>query len=510
MLRRASDAERLTNEARSKRESLEKRLASVRAKLEEHRGELVPSVTEVGGAWTLKLKERLVELQLQYMDLKIQNYPPTHPKLQALENEISETKQSLTAEAEAIAKGQDVVDPLDQIAQYTRDVASLQIEIHSLRAQEQALEKIVTTYNGALQDLPEKEFRLARLKRERDANWSTYSMLRDKFAQVRLEEAENIPSMRIIDAAQVPTRPAKPNKKLNLALGLVLGVLAGFGVSFVRESSIRVVESAGEVALATGWRVLASIPRIDAVSKRAVREFGGTHLNGRDARSITRRLVSALEPQSAPAEAFRVLRTQLGFLGFGDQVRTVLVTSNRAADGKSTIAANLAIGAASSGGRTLLIDAETRRPKLHRVFGCPREPGLTDLLASQNGSPSAVLHKTAIENLELLCSGSRVSRAHDNIAPTMESLRWRLDEVRAIYNFVILDTPPILLTHDTALLSSLVDGVLLVVNSKHFDLEMLRSTKELLANARARVLGVVLNDVESLAPYKYEYYSVHE
>jgi capsular exopolysaccharide synthesis family protein len=220
--------------------------------------------------------------------------------------------------------------------------------------------------------------------------------------------------------------------------------------------------------------------------------------------------VSALEPQSAPAEAFRVLRTQLGFLGFGDQVRTVLVTSNRAADGKSTIAANLAIGAASSGGRTLLIDAETRRPKLHRVFGCPREPGLTDLLASQNGSPSAVLHKTAIENLELLCSGSRVSRAHDNIAPTMESLRWRLDEVRAIYNFVILDTPPILLTHDTALLSSLVDGVLLVVNSKHFDLEMLRSTKELLANARARVLGVVLNDVESLAPYKYEYYSVHE
>lgn len=511
ILRRASDAEKLRNEAQSKRESSEKRLRSVQAKLEEQRGDLVPTVTDVGSAWTHRLQENLVELQVQYMDLKVQNYPPTHPKLQALENEIAETKASLIRKAEEIAAGLDVLDPLDQIAEYTREAANLQIEIQSYRAQEEALQQIVSTYGATLQDLPEQEFRLARLSRERDANWSTYSLLREKYAQVRLEEAENIPSMRIIDAAQVPTRPAKPRKKLNLVLGMLLGGLSGFGIAFVRESSMRVAQSAQEVANVTGWRVLASIPRIERISaKRASRRLGRDANNGRESDAIKRRLVSILEPESGAAEAFRVLRTQLAFLGFGDEIRTVLVTSNLAADGKSTIASNLAIGLASSGGSTLLIDAETRRPKLHRVFGCPREPGLTDLLEAQNGSPLSVVQKTSVENLELLCSGSRIETPHDNVAPTIERLRWRLQEIRNLYKFVVIDTPPVLLTHDTALLSSLVDGVVLVVNSKRFDVEMLQSTRDLLANAHANVLGVVVNDVESIAPYRYEYYSVQE
>ncbi len=510
-LRRTSDAEKLKNEARSKRESLEERLVSVRSELEKRRVGLVPNVTDVGSAWTQRLQEKLVELQVQYMDLKVQNYPPTHPKLQALEKEINDIKKSLTAKAEEIAAGLDVVDPLDQIAQYTIEAANLQIEIEALRAQEEALQRIVGSYNETLKQLPEQEFRLARLTRERDGNSSTYSMLRDKLSQVRLEEAETLPSMRIIDTAQVPTRPSRPRKKLNLALGLVLGGLVGFGIGFVRESSARVVESAGEIANATGWRVLASIPRIGRVSsRRATHELGPDGRNGREAAAIKRRLVTALDPQSGPAEAFRLLRTQLGFLGFGDQVRTIVVTSNLASDGKSTIASNLAIGTASSGGSTLLIDAETRRPKLHRVFGCSREPGLTDLLSASNGSTDAAVQRTTIKNLGLLCSGSRIERPHDNVAPALERLRWRLEEARRQYDYVIIDTPPLLLAHDTALLSSIVDGVLLVVNSKLFDTEMLRSTREILANAGAHVLGVVLNDVESLAPYRYEYYSVSE
>jgi tyrosine-protein kinase Etk/Wzc len=509
MLRRASDAERLHNEARSKREALQQRLTTVVAKLDEHRGELVPLVTEVGSSWTQRLKEKLVELQLQYMDLKVQNYPPTHPKMRALAKEIEETKQNLVKQAEEIASGQEVVDPIDQIAQYSLEAASLQIEIQSLTAQEEALERIVSKYTAALQNLPEKEFQLARLERERDANASTYSLIRDKFAQVRLEEAANLPSMRVIDRAHVPTKPVKPRKKLNLALGMVLGALAGFGVAFVRESSTRVVESAHEVVHTTGWRVLASIPKIARVSsKSATRQLGSERGNGRETRAIQRRLVSALEPQSGPAEAFRLLRTQLGFLGFGGDIRTLLVTSTRAADGKSTVAANLAIGTASSGGRTLLVDAETRRPKLHLVFGCQREPGLTDLLEWQEGDARSVIQKTGIENLDLLTSGARIATAHDSFAPTFENVKARLEEARYSYEFVVVDTPPIVLAHDTALLSSVVDGVILVINSKHFDTEMLQSAKELLQNAGASVLGVVLNDVESLAPYRYEYYSV--
>lgn len=509
MLRVASDAERMHNDASSRREALEKRLATVAAKLDEHRVDLVPNVTDVGGAWARKLKDKLVDLQLEYMDLKLQNYPPTHPKMRELEEEIADTKESLTATAQEIADGEEVVDPLGQIVEYTQEAAKLQIEIQSLRAQERALEDIVTKYNTALQDLPEKEFRLARLQRERDANKSTYSLLRDKYATVRLEEAETIPSLRVIDVAQVPRRPIKPRKKLNLALGLVLGGLAGFGIAFVREGSTHVVESARDVARATGWRVLVSIPRIERASSKTARRELRVGRNGRETGTMQRRLVSALQPQSGPAEAFRLLRTQLGFLGFGSEVRTILVTSTRAADGKSTVAANLAVGVASSGGRTLLVDAETRRPKLHLVFGCPREPGLTDLLELKNGSAGSVIQRTAIENLELLSSGAQIPRAHDSFAPTLENMKRRLQEARRHYEYVVIDTPPILLAHDTALLCSLVDGVLLVINSRHFEPEMLQTTKELLENARARVLGVVLNDVESLTAYSYEYYSVH-
>lgn len=514
-LRRTTEAEVLYNAAMANRRSLEERLAAIEVKLAEQRQDLVPSVTAVANPWAQRLKQKLVELQLQYMELKVQSYPPTHPKMVQLEQDIEQTKRNLIGEAEKIAGGQNVVDPIAQIEKYMSESVALQIEIESLRAQEAALRRVIDQYDVALADLPEKEFHLARLMRERDVNRKVYMMLLEKLEESRISEAEKIPSLRIFDAAQLPEEPIKPRTKLNLAVGLLLGLLGGTGLGLVQETVKAPMESTREIERLTGWPVLATIPRIDRLPRGELQHANGSNRTQRGHQRIRRGLVSFLQPDSGPAEAYRMLRTNLQFQGLGDRYRTMLVTSIGPSDGKSTTIANLAISTASVGYRTLLVDAEVRRPGMHLLFGVDREPGLSDVLGSRNGPNGDALQMqdqnsgkesniqtTWIENLQLLASGAVVRDASNTISQKAAQLRAALEDLKQDYDVILIDSPPLLLVHDTTLLASLADGVLFIVNSNRFDAELLEKAKRNLENAGADVAGAVLNHVEPTGVYK--------
>jgi len=519
----------------------------------------------VSTPWAQQLKNKLVELQTQYMDLRIQNYPPTHPKMVQLETEIERTKADLSAEAHKLAEGANVVDPVVQIEKYFTETSSLQIEIESLRAQETALKRVMDGYDSSLSTLPEKELSLAQLERDRDVNQKLYTNLLEKLEAAKISEAEKIPSIRIIDEAKIPAKPIRPRKKLNLAIGILFALFAGVGLAWFQESVVAPIGSVQALENLTGWSVLASVPRIEKLPRGKLK-LDNQPRSRAQVRRIKRHIYSQIEPYSAAAEAYRMLRTNLQFIGMGEKHRTILVTSIGPSEGKSTTLSNLAISLAKLGQKTLVVDSEVRRPVQHTAFDMTRGPGLAEILApgsqvdsgntqgngngngangngagaedvvdevwldrkpdkkhvrdepktSESKQPKRLdellneaTRSVRIRNLKIITSGDRWMDPSVTISNYAPRLKVILSQLKQRHDVVLVDAPPLMLVHDAAVVSTMVDGVIFVVNSSRVDDEALLKAKQLLENAGANVLGIVLNDFETVGAYGsyYTYYN---
>lgn len=528
VLRRVTDAEVLYNGAISKRRSLEDKLIAAQKQIESQRRGLVAAVTDATTPRAQRLKEKLVGLQLQYTDLQVQNYAPDHPKMAQLEKELTDTKASLTEEARKIATGLTVADPITQMEQLIGDSVSMGIEVQALRAQEGALQKIIHEYDADMGRLPEREFQLARLTRDRDVGQKVYSMLRERLEDSKLTEAQNLPSLRVLDAAMQPEQPVRPRKAINLAIGTILGLILGIGAASARENLGTGVDHFEELDSLTGWPVLASIPRVERLARSALVPTGNSAAVERRTR---RALLSLTDPNSAGAEAYRMLRTNLQFRGLGRDFTSLVVTSVSSTDGKSTTASNLAIACAAVGLRTLLVDAEIRRPNMHVVFGVQLVPGLSDLMdarqldrpepparhnggvgnhsavATQLAAPpvstgDAFVRHTTVPQLSILTAGTPVDNVHEAISRWQQQLTSLLAALKSHYDVILIDSPPLGIVHDAAVLAQLADRVLFVVNGLRVDVDQLQNAKRLLDSAGARVVGSVLNHMDPYGVYE--------
>jgi tyrosine-protein kinase Etk/Wzc len=381
IMRRLTDAEVLYNQVKTDIGSTKNRLAALENKLAQQKSDLVPNITNIGSSWAQKLREKLVELNLQYMNLKVQGYPEDHPKMIDLKDDMDRIQNDLMERASKIAQNESALDPLAQMEKYVGELITLQIELEALQAREEALESIMRNYNQSLGTLPDKEFELAKLTRERDVSQKIYTMLLEKLEEARIAESEQINPIRVIDKAQLPVDPISPRKKLNLAIGFLLGLIMGVAIAFVIELKNDTIKSVNEVERLTQWPVLAMIPNMNTFSrgkfKKAV--YSGGDKNNGNERSY-RALFSSLEPNTPIAEAYRMLRTNLQFAGLGREYKALLVTSLAPGDGKTTTITNLAITFAAFGDKTLIVDADLRIPVMHTFFGLERESGVTDLL----------------------------------------------------------------------------------------------------------------------------------
>lgn len=213
-------------------------------------------------------------------------------------------------------------------------------------------------------------------------------------------------------------------------------------------------------------------------------------------------------PKSSMAEAYRTLRTNLGFASMDDPCRSILFTSTSPRDGKSTVASNLAVVMAQAGNRVALIDADLRKPMQHKIFDVDNRQGLTSVLLREVEAEKA-MHNGLVENLHVLTSGP----IPPNPAEILGSERARqvLQQLQDEYDYVFIDSPPILAVTDSAILSTIVDGVVLVVNYAVTRNELAREAVEQFKKANARIIGVVLNQVKmESSDYKnYYYYYYH-
>lgn len=325
----------------------------------------------------------------------------------------------------------------------------------------------------------------------------------------------------IVDPAEIPLNPVSPNIVLNTLLAMLLGLTLSVGAAFLLEYLDDTIRSPEEVRALTGAPTLAAIGR-----------FPGN--------DYSEMLISEREPRSPITETYRALRTNLQFLAIDSPLRIILITSSGPGEGKSVTAANLAVVFARAGKSVVLVDADLRRPVLHKVFGLKNRIGLTTWLVGQgeeatnaevsgsNGSTGlalditelnrhsllSYLQPTAVPKLQVMCSGA----LPPNPAEVLGSNRMRefLDEVATIADVVIIDSPPCVTVTDAVVLSQWVNGVLLVLDSQNTHRQGARRAKENLAAAGARILGAVVNrfDTRGSAYYygysSYYYYSPEE
>jgi capsular exopolysaccharide synthesis family protein len=218
-------------------------------------------------------------------------------------------------------------------------------------------------------------------------------------------------------------------------------------------------------------------------------------------------IITVSNPKSPIAEAFRTLRTNIQFSSFDKSVQTVSITSSGPGEGKSTIASNLAVVTAESGKKTLLIDCDQRKPMIHKIFNQSNLVGLSNLLAGEVTIENAI-KPTAIENLSIMTAGTRPPNPSELLASA--KMKHFIEDMKEKYDFIVIDTPPVLIVTDAQLLADYTDGYLLVVSSGAAEKNAAMKAKELLENVNAKILGVVLNNIDvnesSYYGYYYQYY----
>lgn len=214
-------------------------------------------------------------------------------------------------------------------------------------------------------------------------------------------------------------------------------------------------------------------------------------------------LITVQKPKAPSSEAYRTLRTNIQFSTFDKKVQVIVITSSGPGEGKSTVSANLSVVMAESGKKTLLIDCDQRKPTVHKKFNLSNQKGLSNFLAGETDLENSFNH-TKVENLDVMTSGVKPPNPSELLGS--KKMGEFLNSLRDKYDFIILDTPPVLMVTDAQLLSSVSDGTILVVSSGEAQREGAMKAKELLEQVNTKILGVILNKVEESSRSNYGYY----
>ena len=311
--------------------------------------------------------------------------------------------------------------------------------------------------------------------------------------------------VRVIERAEVPLYPSQPNVRLNLLLGALAGVGVALCAVFLRDALDSSLKSSDEVEEFLQVPALVSIPNFDATQRYGSTLIGRLAARGRTANAIpgstgrryngvhTHELVMLREPWSAVAETFRSLRTAVLFSASEHAPRVILVTSASDSEGKTVTALNLATAVADAGSRVLLVDADLRLPGCHQILGVDNHRGLSTHLADAAELETVIVELTK-PRLAFLAAGPLPT----NPAEILGSARMHeaIRSLRRRYDFVILDSPPVLAVTDAVVLSRVVDGVVLVVKGQDTPRDLVRRARDQLLQANARLIGAVVNNVD--------------
>lgn len=427
-----------------------------------------------------RLHQQQADLKIQVAELSTQ-FGPAYPKVAQLNNQLKEVEQQIQLETRK------TVDHLR-----TQYQAALQRE-GMLRA---ALEQQKQEANK----LNESAIEYTLLKRDVETNRTLYEGLLEKLKEAGVTAGLRSNNIKVLNQARPPASPVEPNIPRNLAFALMLGLISGVGLAFVLESmdnTVRTTEQAQMISL------LPSLGMIPLGSKA-----GGNGTGKRLALTSSSReaveLVTQSRPQSQMAESYRALRTSLLLSNLGAPPKTIMVTSARPQEGKTTTAINSAIVLAQKGIRVLLVDADLRRPSVHKTLGIGPRSGLSNVLTGSATLEQTIAPSPLLPNLFVLPAGSPPPNPAELLASS--NMRDVLAQLREQFDHIVIDTPPTLSVTDAVVLSPRVDAIILVIRSGQTTKQALRRARDILMQVNAHVTGVLLNAVDLTSPDYYYYY----
>lgn len=466
-------------EVRSKLLELEAERSVLQSAAEGSGGDIsaVPRVrkNEVIGS----LKATLVELERKRADLS-SRYGDKHPNMLAVQNQIDRVQGLLTKELELI-------------------VSTLENEIRGLRETQANLQAEMRAETQKAMELNNLALEYARLSRDVGTNKDTYKNLLKRQTETDLSGLLESNFVRWLETAEPKKAPIRPSVPVNTALGAVLGLLLAFGLAVGEVVLDNTVHSQTDVEDRLQQVFLGLLPAIGQEALKSTADSRGT-VRARD-------LFIHDDPRSSVAECARSIRTNLMFIDSADrehQIKRVLLTSPSPAEGKSMTAIILGTTMAQAGSRTLIIDTDLRRPRLHKTFGVSSEQGVTSVLlgACELG---AAIKKTEVVDLDVLPCGPLPPNPAELLHS--EAFRKMLDEAQERYDRILLDSPPVNAVTDPIILSKLVDGTIVVVKSSKTTKDAARRAVRQLEDVNANILGLVLNDVDfKSGGYYYNYY----
>ncbi len=467
--------------------------------------------TSIGGGLTTtlnSLQERLIQTEADKIlreaqmraaetgDINVIAHLFPNPELQALQAQQASLYGQYT---QLSTKFGSKYPPLvDLKSQMQKIDAQVQLQIDTIRAGLKQEYDTATTVGNLLQAqydaqtdkayaLNRKVAEYAVLASEASSSRDLYNTLQYKLQQAGVDAGlSNIDTM-VVDVARAPLMPIAPKKLVILSFGFALGLFGGIGAAFLREATSDKIQGVEQIEAASGYHMLSIVPhiRLDQDTFMANRSKGSAN--------TSRILVAYRHPNSEGAEAFRNLRNALLLSTMNRPAKTFLISSTIPGEGKSSTSANFAVVLAQKGARVLLIDTDLHRPSLHVQLGAQNAEGLSDVLLSEEVIRPFKNPLPDLENLFLLTAGKKIPFPSEALAS--DKFHTLLTEWEKEFDFVIIDSAPLLVLSDSLPLASWVDSVILVVRYNMTSISALKRVREMLRHSTAHVAGVVINDL---------------
>jgi len=430
-----------------------------------------------------KLLERQNEVQEKFADVE-GHYGANHPEYKRAAAQVAEVARQIESARANIAQ-------------------RVESEYQESANRERMLARTVLETKEQFDQLNARSFEYQAAKREAEGDRKVYDELVRKIKEAGINASFQDSSIRIADTARPGMKPVFPRLGLNLLVALLLSTVLGAGGALVSDSLDKTVRDPDLIPRLLNAEVIGSLPlvknwrtRVGSLAVAAGASTGGT------SRALVR---TEDDPVSnAYREAMRALRNSILLADFDRRVHSILITSASPGEGKSTIAAHLALTHAAQRQKTLLIDGDMRRPSVHRRFQLPGSIGLSNVLVSGLPWRDAVLTPVGMTHFDILPAGPPSHMAADLMGPGLTQL---LDEASSEYDLIVLDAPPLLGFAEPLEMATAVDGVVVVTRAGQTPRKAAASVLAILARLRANTLGVVLNEVRQDTSESYYYYA---
>jgi succinoglycan biosynthesis transport protein ExoP len=453
-------------EAKSSRWEMEERIRALR-KLASQQNFVGLSIPLMKSETLDSLSQEMFQAEMELSKLRDQDYKEEHPFIQKAHARIALIKRQLVTEAYKL-------------------INSLEVELAVLRTRENNLLGVIQDYQQSVAGTNKKKAEHDYLTREKQIYASLYESYDQQLKKLKLFENVGPANIRVIENA-LPGWAVRPNRKFHLLIGILAGLTLGIALAFFREYLDNTIRTAQDVEDYLDIPVVGTIPYI-------LQKDGGPSLLAPNARQV-----------SVTAEAYRALRTSLQFFEADKPMKTILITSSGPSEGKTTTVANLGITLVQMGKKVCLVDMDLRKPALHKLFLRPNTKGITSVFSAAVDKKS-LIQATGNPGLYMLASGPTAPNPAELIASAR--MRQVLEELRDSFDYVILDSPPLLAVTDARILATMADGILLVIQAGQSAITMSQSALEQVERAKANIIGAVLNKIRSVETgYYYYYYS---